>query len=366
MHLFVIFDVPHTYYLPQYIPVIEQLKSQGAKCGAMLYRDNDNQLKDQVTRPLGIETYWAEGEEQAADIYRKQAPNWIIFGNDFKYLKSIPPSTRTALVYHGSGTGAKASSLAPGLAEFDVRFVSGSGRMKIFSEHFPKVQLHEVGFAKLDPLRHPENIKNICLDLTKLGLDSDKKTILYAPTFYPSSIENMPANFPLDFSEYNILIKAHDFTLHKKKYSHQLKALENWSCASNVYLAAEDEFSLVPFMATADIMISDTSSAIFEFTSLDKPVVICDFPHLRWSYRGIFKYRLKKRLDNSTKHYQQVAEKASTYSELKAMVAKHINEPKLLKNVRMRYAKEIMGNMDGNASKRIYEILLKESKNEQV
>ena len=324
----------------------------------MLYHDNnDSDLKKKIAASLGLDTYWAQNEEEAANIYNKKSPDWIIFGNDFKQIGGISASTRSALIYHGSGTGAKASSLSSGLSEYDVRFVSGPGRMKIFSERFPKVKLYEVGFAKLDSLRHADTADSLCLNLNDLGLDPDKKTILYAPTFYPSSIENMSEGFPEEFKEYNILIKAHDFTLHKKKYTGQLKQLMKWSEASNVYLAKDHEFSLVPFMATADIMVSDTSSAIFEFTSLNKPVVICNFPHLRWSYRGVFKYRLNKRMDPSTLHYREVAESVDSYLKLKSAVEAHIDNPALLEGIRMKYAEEIMGNMDGNAAKRICNIL---------
>jgi len=86
--------------------------------------------------------------------------------------------------------------------------------------------------------------------------------------------------------------------------------------------------------------------------------VICDFPHLRWSYRGPFKYRLKKRLDQSTEHYQQVAAKASNYKHLKSCVVEHMNNPTLLQDLRLKYSKEIMGNTDGNASQRIVDLLI--------
>ena len=41
--------------------------------------------------------------------------------------------------------------------------------------------------------------------LQKLGLKAEKKTLIYAPTFYPSSIECFPKNFPEDLNQYNIL-----------------------------------------------------------------------------------------------------------------------------------------------------------------
>jgi len=355
----VYFDIPYTYYIPQYAPVIKLLQDKKIDCHAMLYHGNDDALKMEAASGLGLSVHWADSPEEALQHYSKVIPDWIIFGNNYEELKSLPEKTKSALLFHGSGTGVKSASLSPNLAYFDVRFVSGPGRMKIFNEHYPNVKMYEVGFAKLDPLRKPETLEQAKLDLKALGLCKNKKTILYAPTFYPSSIENMGRKFPSDFSDYNILIKPHDFTLHKKKYRRQLKKLNAWKNADNVYLASSSEYSLIPFMASADLMITDTSSAIFEFSSLDKPVVICDFPHIRWGYRGPFKYRLKKRMDQSTEHYQNVAAKASRYKKLKATVVEHMNTPSLLQETRLKYSKEIMGNTDGNASQRVVDILMK-------
>jgi len=354
----VYFDIPHTYYVPQYAPVIKLLQKINIDCHAMLYRDNDDALKQQAASDLGLTIHWSSTVNDALQQYSKAAPDWIVFGNNFDELKSLPEQTRSALLFHGSGTGVKSASLSPNLANFDVRFVSGPGRMKIFNEHYPNVKMFEVGFAKLDPLRKADTLEQSKFDLSALGLSEKKKTILYAPTFYPSSIENMGRHFPADFSEFNILIKPHDFTLHKKKYRHQLKKLKSWQNADNVYLASSLEYSLIPFMASADLMITDTSSAIFEFASLDKPVVICDFPHLRWSYRGPLKYRLNKRLDPSTEHFQKIAAKAANYKQLKPTVLEHLKTPTMLQELRLEYSKEIMGNTDGNASQRIVDILL--------
>lgn len=352
------FDIPHIYYLPQYAPVIAKLRSHNIECHAVLYQGSDDALKLNVAHDLGLTTHQVDSEQAAAHYYSKIDASWVVFGNDFHFLDQLPKQTRSALLFHGSGTGIKNASLSPGLANFDVRFVSGPGRMKIFAERYPNVALHEVGFAKLDPLRHSDSLNALKFDLSRLGLDPKKKTLLYAPTFYPSSIENMHKHFPEAFKCYNILIKAHDFTLNKAKYTHQLKKLMSWATYDNVYFADADQYSLIPFMATADLMVTDTSSAIFEFASLDKPVVICDFPRLRWTYRGPLKYRLRKRLDNSTLHYQDVAAKASSYKALKPLVDFHIQTPDALSSTRMKYAKEIMGNMDGKASQRIVDVLL--------
>ncbi|MFV1872344.1 MAG: CDP-glycerol glycerophosphotransferase family protein [Oleiphilus sp.] len=357
----VYFDIPHIYYLPQYAPVIEKLQKQQVECHAMLYKSTDDNLKLMACDDLNLISHWTNSDEEAATLYREAKADWVIFGNDYHFLDQLAENTQSALLFHGSGTGVKNASLSPGLGNFDVRFVSGPGRMKIFAERFPSVKLFEVGFAKLDPLRHQDSLEKLKFNLSELGLDPKKKTMLYAPTFYPSSIENMSKTFPKDFADYNILIKAHDFTLNKSKYKHQLKKLNTWSHEENVYFADAKQYSLIPFMATADIMVTDTSSAIFEFASLNKPVIICNFPRLRWTYRGPLKYRLRNRLDASTLHYQDVAAKANRYKNLKNVVDQHAKEPSLLEANRMSYSQEIMGNMDGQASNRIVDILFNTS-----
>jgi hypothetical protein len=358
----VVFDVPHAYYLPQYAPVIRELARRGVRAEAMMYAGPDASVKLVAARELGLECEEVRDAAHALERYVGTAPDWVVFGNDFRGLRTLPAGTCSALLFHGSGTGVKRASLSPGLAEFDIRFVSGGGRMQIFRQHFPDVELVEVGFAKLDDLRSEEGIARVRLDLAALGLDPSKPTVLYAPTFFPSSIENMSPDFPRDCADFNVLIKAHDFTLHKPRYREQLAKLVALGDAPNVYLARREEYSLVPFMATADIMATDTSSSVFEFASLDKPVLTCDFVRLRWTYRGPFRYRLRRRLDPSTRHYQRVAASVKRYADLVPTIRRHLEHPELLGSVRRQYREEIMGPVDGMASQRIVNYLLRQSR----
>lgn len=354
----VYFDIPHLYYLPQYQPVYDELKRRGADCTFVFYEKPEADLLHSVIRQYQLPVKWVKDEDAALELYHTDKPNWVIFGNDFLGLKGLDKSaTRTALLFHGSGTGVKGASLSPGLGEVDVRFVSGPARLPIFRERYPDVKLVTVGFAKLDPLFGPEE-KQPKFDLTALGLDPTKKTLLYAPTFYPSSIENMGRDWPKQFAEYNILIKPHDFTLNKKRYRHQLKRLQQWAQHDNVWLARPTDYSLIPFMATADVMATDTSSAIFEFASLDKPVIVCDFVRLRWGYRGPLRFRLRKRLDASTEQYQDIATHATRFKDLKAIVNEQMQQPEKLSARRLEYAEQIMGQRDGKVAERIADFLL--------
>lgn len=349
----VCFDLPHLYYLPQYAPVITELLRRGVKCRVVSYRSGNEGAIQVAVERLGLGVDWVSDESGAHAEYRRSAPEWVICGNSFRGIADLAPSTRTALLFHGSGTGVKVASLTPSLGDFHVRFVSGPGRMPIFRDLYPSTELCEVGFAKLDPLCTPEGIASVRMDLESLGLDPAKPTLLYAPTFYPSSIENMRPDFPEEAADFNVLMKAHDFSLNKPRYKHQRAKLERYSKASNVYLARDEEYSLIPFLATADVMATDTSSSIFECASIDKPVLTCDFVRLRWNYRGPWRYRLRRRLDPSTKHYLEVAEGVKRASDLVPRVRAHAKNPGLLRDVRKRFAHELMGPLDGKASMRI-------------
>ena len=106
----------------------------------------------------------------------------------------------------------------------------------------------------------------------------------------------MPAEFARDLDDFNILIKAHYFTYTKPRYSMQRELLRYWGDAPNVYIAPAEDYSLLPYLATAKVLVSDASTTLFEAAALDIPIVWCDFVKLRWTYRGPFRHRLAERL----------------------------------------------------------------------
>ena len=357
MSVRIFFDAPHLYYLPQYLPVFDELSSRGVDCDFVFYRNDRQEVVEELIQSRGLAAHWVNDRDQALALYRQHRPNWVIFGNTFEHAGEIGEHTRSALLFHSSGTSMKRANLNRSLAHIGVRFVSGTDRLELFKQRFPEVEMVVVGFAKLDPLFNPA-MRSSLPRISDFGLDPERKTILYSPTYYPSSIENMARNWTQDFDEFNIIIKAHDFTLLKKQYARQRRLLQHWEQFPNVYLAGLSEFSLLPFMAVSDIMVSDTSSAIFEFAALDKPVVICDFIKLRWEHRGPFRYRLKRRLDDTTKIYHDIAAHAPAYGSLKQIIRLHLENPELLADKRRQYMDGMMGIRDGRVSARIADYLL--------
>lgn len=350
----VFFDVQELYYLPQYLPIHQELLKTGqCETRFVFYRGNFDGVLEKIAEKENLHYIWVDHSSDAKKYYQTAKSDWIFFSNSFPFLEEVHRVTKSVQIGHG--IGAKASYYEQSNTPTTVRLVEGEYKTSRLQSMFPNDKFVDVGFCKLDPI-----INGVAcgFDLESLNLDPRKKTIVYAPTFYPSSLEKFPKNFPKDFQDFNILIKPHYFSLSKRKYKGQRKLLEHWAKYDNVYLANVDDYSLVPFMATADLLISDTSSAIIEFAALDKPVVWCNFLKLRWAYRGIFSFRFKNRMDKDYDEYANVAVPADSYDELKKHVQEQINNPKSLSNKRLQYASKMAGVLDGKASQRIVNYLL--------
>jgi hypothetical protein len=349
----VYFDILHLYYLPQYLPVAQKLQQQGVDCQYVFYRQEDPELQlicEAVARKDLQDVKWVDSLDDALQYYNVQKPDWVVFGNTINRLDEVLAPVKTALMGHGIGP--KTAYYAFSKTQTDVRFVEGQHRLKRLESLYPNGHFVDTGYSKLDPAINDEPMS---LTLESIGLDPNKPTILYAPTFYPSSIELFSKQFAQDFEDYNIIIKPHFFSMTKKKYRKQRRILEAFASHPNVYLAYFSEYNLLPFMALSDVMLSDASSAIFEFAALGKPVVWCDFYKLRWSYRGIFKYRFKNRLDEDLSYFNDVAVRVEDYKAIRSVVT-DIDNQKFPR--RDEVIEQLAGRIDGQCSDRIVNYLL--------
>ena len=111
-------------------------------------------------------------------------------------------------------------------------------------------------------------------DAEKEGLLSKhgkKQLVLYAPTFSPSltSLPYIKEGLANLSSQRDVLIilKLHPLT--KQEWVEEYKAL----ATANPNILWVDDHNVTKYQIMADVMISDTSSTIYEFLLLDKPVI---------------------------------------------------------------------------------------------
>jgi CDP-glycerol glycerophosphotransferase len=347
------FDVQSFYYLTAYLPVARVLATRGAEVVFLFYRQGDfDRLLEQVAREEGLTMRWVATGEEALQCYLEEKPDWAVFGNAFKGVELLKPHCKTAQIFHGIGV--KECYYDAPLQAMHVRFVEGEFRRQELQRRFPQANIVATGYAKLDPLF--DNTQ-AAVDLAKLGLDPSKKTLLYAPTFYPSSIECMPDDWPQQLAKYNLIVKPHYFSWASPKYAAQRAKFATWAKAVNVYVAGVDAHSLLPFFPVSDVLISEASSSLFEFAALDKPVLWCDFLHLRWTYRGIFRFRFNKRMDPQMQRYEDIGQHVPKFAQLAAAIEQALTDSGRYAAARRRCTQELIGPTDGRCAERIVDYL---------
>jgi hypothetical protein len=121
--------------------------------------------------------------------------------------------------------------------------------------------------------------------LQRLGLDPARPTILYAPTWSAASSLNlmgMELVAGLLDRAWNVIVKLHDRSRDPRPfYSGGI----DWAARLEGALAGKSGFlvndaDICPYLAAADVMITDHSSAGFEYLLLDRPLVRIHVPEL--------------------------------------------------------------------------------------
>ncbi len=156
---------------------------------------------------------------------------------------------------------------------FDLYLTQGPYFTKKFyklKNRYKNFDVIETGWPKLD-VYGKELHKYDAIKESLLAKFQAKKIVLYAPTFSPSLNS---ASFLLDEfkklaenKDYLILIKFHDLM--------SPDLIEAYKKLSNEHdtVIFEEERNIIKFLLMADILISDTSSVVYEFLLLDKPVL---------------------------------------------------------------------------------------------
>jgi hypothetical protein len=178
--------------------------------------------------------------------------------------------------------------------KYDVHFLTGPTQRDQFENMFNKfeidiktVQMLDIGYPKLDDLLNGDYVQENILN--ELGLDAEKPTILYAPSWDPGaslrSFGDQLIKELLQMDEVNIIVKLHpvSYTPESSPNFEFYTGGINWNNKLSKYEHNQNfrnivEYSLNPFLAASDIMVSDVSSSALEFIILDKPVIFVDCP----------------------------------------------------------------------------------------
>ena len=140
-----------------------------------------------------------------------------------------------------------------------------------------------VGFPKVDDLVNGRWA--FAQVRRELGLDPSAQTVLYAPTFSPASSLHLAGEGIIESllaSGRNVIVKLHErSTVPHPKYTDHV----DWPARLQRFqdqprYAYATGAHIGPYLAAADLLITDHSTVGFEFALLDRPIVVFDAPDL--------------------------------------------------------------------------------------
>jgi CDP-ribitol ribitolphosphotransferase len=189
----------------------------------------------------------------------------------------------------------------------------------------------ETGWPKFDHiLNYPRHYS-----LPQSPKKEGKKVILYAPTFsrkMHSAQTILPMLQTIKQEDEIWMIKFHELM--------DLQQLNELIQENKDTLHIIKESDITPYLHLADILISDTSSVIYEFMSLNKPAI---------SFR--------------TQKYPEKAWNVNHLTELKEAIAKLKFNPSHEQEQSRSFLKKVNPYLDGKVTERILQVLREEKEN---
>ena len=280
-----VFDAYHLYHLPQFDPVIDLLLNDNRfevflTTSSANLPDEQN-LTKHIFQRRNVQCIFANNEEERAAKIRSLNPDVFICGwSRYPIEKFVTEKTLVGMIYHGIGV--KPSYWRDNHPRLNIRFVEGPFRMRQLREKGIQTDLELTGFPKIDPLFNGQIASREEI-LRNLGLDLNKKTLLYAPTFYPSSFESFGMKLPEMAKDLNLIIKLHQWSYFMEKFSgvnlrrHIKLTNKIRKKYPQVVIIEPEHYNIIDLYQVADVLLTEASSTIYEFMALRKHIIICDF-----------------------------------------------------------------------------------------
>ena len=354
----VLFENHHLYYLPHFIPIIDEMKRRGgyeivASIPFMMGK-KEKQIFHSTCTNLKIKTVDEKDEESRINALRQKTFDVMVVGNVGQLKPIIQNKTLAVMVYHGIGL--KQSYYSDIDERIDLRSVESESRLNELKSH-GHTNLILTGFTKCDPLITSNDSGKLLLQ--KFGLDPNRKTVLYAPSFYPSSLDQLaPVLGKLSY-ETNVIIKLHNFSWYQDRYLYQSKKMQKLSSEyANIVLVPPEDYNIIPFYSISDLLVSDISSAMFEYLYLNRPIIMAECLTLRLRHR-IIKKRFLKKLDLVRMENIDFGLRLDKAEDLPSLVYHALEYPEDLEAERLSAQKEYLYQLDGKASFRLVDAIEK-------
>jgi CDP-glycerol glycerophosphotransferase (TagB/SpsB family) len=213
-------------------------------------------------------------------------------------------------------------------------------------------EFYRIGIPKLDPLFWAGKYNAQKL-ITELGISTDKKCVLFAPSYKPSCIDEVKDKISLLAENYNLIIKLHPYSWSGRYAPHSHHRFYEKLAADNkdIYLIPRDDYDIYPYLNLADTLISDTSSVINEFLALGKHgiiYVLSNFKDVHSDGMPVLSIDPEDWLKNAFVHVHHP-------DELMQAVKMALDPTSHMKEELKKFRNYLFTGLDGNSSQRVKE-----------
>lgn len=193
----------------------------------------------------------------------------------------------------------------------DVMLAQSNYEVEKMSEamHMPRERFRLYGLPRNDVLAFVASEQTKCAR-KKIGIQIDKKVILYAPTFREYLLDDMSRctlSVPIDFEQWNKILGSEYVVLFRAHYE---VAKHTTLPQNGSWIDVSDYPCLNDLMIASDILISDYSSILFDFSIMGKPMFQFAYDYEEYNQKRGLYFDIRKELsgaDNSGDLAQEIA-----------------------------------------------------------
>ncbi len=324
------------------------------------FNGNFRYIQKEFENRGNFEFHYFYKDKFSMDSFRKLSSSKFIFLNDnffpLAFMKFNPESIIVQL-WHAPGASKKFGGsvdiqsreiLGKISKNTDYLIVTSENIKDDYSEAFqiPYNKIKSLGLPRMDYYFENHDVDALKSEfLKKNGSSSNKKIILYAPTFRNEEKYNNIFDY-LDLEEFNENL-GRDYILALRLHP-KIKDFYKEDISTNgQYIDVSDYENEQELMLMSDLLITDYSSIMIEYVALDKPVVFFtyDLDNYLSNERGFY-YDFKKTVPGPIVYNSQ---------ELVDVIKNN----ELDKSKISEFLKTQFDVIDGNSSKRVVDFLLK-------
>jgi hypothetical protein len=276
----ILFKIGFVYHKAAFDPVIELFRAD-PRYDVRFALDEERVRRWGIFRVRHRPAAVAEWEREGYRFTTERAGFDVVIAGDT--VNHAEAYGRTLLCFLNHGTGIKTilyRNLAACPGHRYQIFVEGPYRRDriLAAGVLGRSEVHVVGLPKLDGYFQGRYADRAGL-LRGLGLDPARPTLLFAPTYKPTCLyEVRDALFDATRGRCNLIVKLHHYSWMGHYAPHRQHRIYESAVRGNPHavLLPPTEYNIVPYMAAADVLLSEASSTVFDFLALGKTGIVYD------------------------------------------------------------------------------------------